>query len=79
MPYVDQRAREGLAITNKPMTPGGLNYLITKMCLEFVAPNKTYDGYNEVIGVLECAKLEFYRRAVAVYEDLKKELNGDVY
>jgi len=31
------------------------------------------------MGVLECIKQEFYRRAVAPYEDKKKEENGDVY
>ena len=30
-------------------------------------------------GALESAKLEFYRRVVAPYEDEKMNLNGDVY
>ena len=33
----------------------------------------------EVRGVVECVKLEFYRRAVAAYEDEKCKENGDVY
>jgi len=32
----------------------------------------------DVLGALECAKLEFYRRLVAVYEDVKIRENGDV-
>jgi len=32
-----------------------------------------------VTGVLECAKLELYRRIAAPYEDTKIEENGDVY
>jgi hypothetical protein len=32
-----------------------------------------------MIGVLECAKLELYRRVAAPYEDAKCEDNGDVY
>jgi hypothetical protein len=30
-------------------------------------------------GAIEAAKLEFHRRVVAVYEDDKRRLNGDVY
>lgn len=37
-----------------------------------------YADYNEVIGVLESCKLEFYRRHVAAYEDRKIKENGDV-
>lgn len=40
---------------------------------------RDYQHYNEVIGVLECAKLEMYRRCVAGYEDMKINVNGDVY
>ena len=38
-----------------------------------------YEWINEVIGVLECAKLELYRRVAAPYEDDKRLQNGDVY
>jgi len=38
-----------------------------------------YANINEVIGVLECAKLELYRRIAVPYEDVKKEQSGDVY
>jgi hypothetical protein len=34
---------------------------------------------NEAIGVLECAKLELYRRVAAPYEDEKIAESGDVY
>ena len=33
----------------------------------------------EVLGVLECVKLELYRRVAAPYEDKKCQENGDVY
>jgi len=39
----------------------------------------TYSLLNEVMGVLECCKQEFYRRPVADYENKKLDLNGDVY
>lgn len=61
---------------------GNLNYLITKVILDFY--NKATDGnlrynhYNEIIGMLECCKLEMYRRKVAAYEDEKIATEGDV-
>jgi len=38
-----------------------------------------YSNLNELIGVLECAKLELYRRVAAPYEDEKALINGDVF
>lgn len=38
-----------------------------------------YQLINDVIGAVEGAKLEFYRRMAAPYEDKKKDENGDVY
>ena len=55
-------------------------FLITHMLTEY-AKDKTinYTLLNEIMGVLESAKQEFYRRMVVPYEDEKKEQNGDVY
>ena len=61
---------------------GQLNYVITSICKNFVRRHNSpirYADYNTVIGALECAKLEMYRRAVARYEDQKLKENGDVY
>ena len=60
---------------------GELNYAITEL-LRFYLDTTTghrYRYYNEAIGVLECAKMELYRRLVAPYEDEKIKENGDVY
>jgi hypothetical protein len=38
-----------------------------------------YAHLNEAVGVLECAKLELYRRIAAPYEDDKRSETGDVY
>jgi hypothetical protein len=38
-----------------------------------------YARLNEVIGAIDCAKLELYRRIAAPYEDKKITENGDVY
>lgn len=78
MPYIPAKDREALwgkGVENA--TSGELNYAITLLLLG-TGP-KCYEDYNRLIGVLECVKLEFYRRAVAPYEDKKKEENGDVY
>lgn len=80
MPYIKQEDR--LAVPDMiPETPGELNYLFTKLILEYIDERggMSYTVVNEVVGVLECAKLELYRRLAAPYEDEKIELNGDVY
>lgn len=56
---------------------GVLNYVIT--CLVRKLYKTSYTELNAAIGVLECAKLELYRRRLALYEDEAKERNGDVY
>ena len=55
---------------------GELNYVVTKI-LKQVYPLR-YFHINKAIGVLECAKLEFYRRVAAPYEDKKMKESGDV-
>ena len=65
---------------SKPGHCAGLvNYTITKLIrgiLAYDAPS--YARYNEMVGALECAKLELYRRILAEYEDCKIKENGDV-
>ena len=55
---------------------GHLNYVITKL-IHMTNPAR-YDDFNSLIGMLECAKLELYRRKFSPYEDLKIKENGDV-
>jgi hypothetical protein len=58
---------------------GELNFQITCLAKRFLGDKPNYAKFNEVVGVLECAKLELYRRMVAPYEDTKITENGDVY
>lgn len=63
--------------------PGILNYCITvliKTTYKIVSGKKklSYSDHNSAIGMLECAKQEFYRRNTAPYEDEKVVENGDV-
>jgi hypothetical protein len=78
MPYVRKQDRDINLYT--AVTPGVLNYHITGLIDAYIERQGLgYGSINEVIGVLECAKLELYRRIAAPYEDKKKEENGDVY
>lgn len=78
MPYIKKVFREDLK-KRTPETAGELNYEITCLIQTYIKNNgKDYQNINDVIGALEGAKLEFYRRIVAPYEDLKIEENGDV-
>ena len=81
MPYVDKEARVRLDGGAAPENAGELNYVITRCVDEYLIQKGSlrYANINEVIGVLECAKLELYRRIAVPYEDGKKEASGDVY
>ena len=56
---------------------GAMNYAITKL-IRSQYNNGKYSEYNSAIGVLECAKLELYRKAIGPYEDIKLIENGDI-
>lgn len=83
MPYIPAEDRPGLdlrARTPRPQTAGELNYMITTLLLGYVDEHgKRYATINDCLGALEGAKLEFYRRLAAPYEDDKIAENGDVY
>jgi len=82
MPYIKQERKKEIGVIVKELirTPGELNYCLTKVCISYLkARFEIYSDYNDVIGALECCKLELYRRKIAKYEDKKIEENGDVY
>lgn len=84
MPYVDAESRnrvaDSVAVRDVDrLTEGELNYLITSLVSAWLGKEPTYDRFNGVVGVLECAKQELYRRRIAPYEDTKREHHGDVY
>ncbi len=94
MPYIKKEQREELepelgALIQKMLSmpefhsngrAGILNYVITDMLDSCFGPlsDAKYKDYNEAIGMLECCKLEFYRKAAAPYEDMKEKQNGKV-
>jgi hypothetical protein len=81
MPYIKQERREAILAGATPQDAGELNFAITVL-VDGYLKNKgaiKYSNLNEVIGALDCAKLELYRRVAVPYEDKKIEENGDVY
>jgi len=59
---------------------GKLNYIVSSLVSHLIGIYGTsYTIGNNLVGVLECAKQELYRRILIPYEDAKIELNGDVY
>ncbi len=75
-----ERVAWSLPLMDDDQKAGTLNYLITKLILALYPKELSrYRHHNEVIGVLESAKQEYYRRLVAPYEDKKIEESGDVY
>jgi len=93
MPYVKQvdRSRYESAISEIVLNlnlqgqdglypVGDLNYLISAIIDQTLTRQGVrYQNLNAIIGALECAKLELYRRVAAPYEDVKITENGDVY
>ena len=79
MPYIAAYNRQKL--TEGPaVTPGELNYQFTMLISEYMlTQGLTYQSINDIVGALEGAKLEFYRRVVVPYEDAKILENGDLY
>ena len=92
MPYIKQNFRDSIdkeldALAEKikqvhednpKQTRDGLiNYALTRM-LNNIYADARYHDMNEIIGVLECCKLEYYRKLIAPYEDQKEHENGEV-
>ncbi len=91
MPYIDDRDKtvydQGLneitdAFARVGASDGDLNYVLTKVAMAWLLyhqPPYNYTLRGKVLLAFEAAKLEFYRRVMAPYEDRKREENGDVY
>lgn len=90
MPYIKPRARMVIEEHMEPLiglmaeygearSAGELNYILTRTIQTWLGETPDYTLFNAVVGVLECAKQELYRRVIAEYEDGKIALNGDVY
>ena len=87
MPYIPDPQREMAheilgdeALTYTPANAGELNYIVTRLIDNYLDHTGIRYAYiNEMIGALECCKLELYRRIAAPYEDQVCDQNGDAY
>ena len=81
MPYIKQERRNALAASEEPQNAGELNYAITMIVDRYLQSKGgiRYAHLNEVIGAMDCAKMELYRRLAVPYEDQKIKESGDVY
>jgi hypothetical protein len=80
LPYIKQERREELVRdVLGPDNAGELNYEFTELIRIYWERKGNYQAINDIVGALEGAKLEFYRRVAAPYEDVKIKENGDVY
>ena len=61
---------------------GHANYVITQILRKAWGvdrpENESYSNYADIIGTLECAKHELYRRRLAAYEDTAIARHGDL-
>ena len=86
MPYISQDERKMikddiskiLVYVDEYTTTEMLNYIISVICHAACEGREQYSRFNEIIGVLECCKQEFYRKVITPYEDKKIQENGDL-
>lgn len=88
MPYIkkDDRMKfdEGIqsivtALFEKDtVSVGEVNYVISTIIWDIFRQGPSYTLGNNLVGVLECVKQEFYRRQLSPYEDVKIIENGDI-
>lgn len=86
MPYIRGGVRPIIANEDKQEiycdkieNAGELQYAIAILLKSFMErKGLNYQNCNDIMGALTGAQLEFYRRTVAPYEDLKIKENGDV-
>ena len=81
MPYISKIRRDEMFEGDPtPLTVGELNFLLTMVVKEYLnSKGLSYRTINDIMGALEGAKLEFYRRVAGPYEDNKITENGDIY
>lgn len=80
MPYIKQERRDLIDLGLIPESAGELNFVITR-AVDLYRQKKglSYQTINDIVGALEAAKIEFYRRLAVPYERVKLTENGDVY
>lgn len=62
----------------KELPVGDVNYIFSSILWKLFKEIPKYHTINDIVGVLECIKLEFYRRQAVDYEQKKIVENGDI-
>jgi len=79
MPYIKEEIRHQIperGVENE----GELNFIITALCDDYLEKKGlSYSTINSIIGAIECAKMELYRRIAVPYENIEIKKNGDAY
>ncbi len=88
MPYIPEPQRKKFLrvltefrtlLVMEDISVGDLNFQFTKMLKSYISIfGESYENYNALMGMMMCCMLEFYRKDVSNYEDLKEKLNGEV-
>jgi hypothetical protein len=87
MPYIPQTQRNDIheelieqGLDFVPENAGELNFIVSTLINNFLVERGTrYANINEMMGALECAKMELYSVVAEPYEAAKCEENGAVY
>jgi hypothetical protein len=66
------------ADNGKHFCVGDLNYIFSSIVWKLFDKLPSYTRGNELIGVIECVKMEFIRRKLNRYEAEKCKINGDI-
>ena len=79
-PYIKQDDRLKFSLDDvQPENAGELNFVVSTIISNYIKKKGLkYQHINDVIGVLDSAAKEFYRRVAAPYEDTKIKENGDI-
>lgn len=74
--FLESKTYKELLDLSLQMEIGDLNFLISNMIWLRFLKAPSYSTGNALVGVLESAKLEFYRQQLAKLEDQKIQENG---
>lgn len=84
MPYIKKEDRVRFenacsTVAKNATSAGDLNFALTSIIHQYLKiKGIKYANINEVIGMLECCKMELYRKVAGPYEEIKIYENGDV-
>lgn len=87
MPYIRQESRDRVdpqidslikVLREEDYHVGVLNYSISRLVNSALNDGPSYQRINDLVGVLDCVKAEFYRRRAVPYEEDKIKENGDL-